>query len=220
MGSAVALRDVVGERQHVLVIAVVPPQRDLDADAVALAPDENRPIDQRGLGAVEIAHKRFETPLIVEILALGLGVTQVGEQDVHARVEKGVLAQAMLDRRVVEFDHGEGFGRGREGDLGPTLDAAIDDRRGAYDLERRDHVAVAEFDEMLKPVAPDAQKEPRRQRVDDRDADAVQSAGNLVGVLVEFPAGVQLGHDDLGRRHPFLVMDAGWNAASIVGHGD
>ena len=36
MGAAVALRDVVGEAEHVLVVAVVPPQRAFDGDAVAL----------------------------------------------------------------------------------------------------------------------------------------------------------------------------------------
>src|SRR5262245_22911797 len=44
-------------------------------------------------------------------------------------------------------------------------------------------------------VAPDGELEPAGQRVDDGHADAVQSAGDFVGVLVEFPAGVQLGHD-------------------------
>ena len=39
MGAAVALRDVVGEAQHRLVIAVVPLHRDFDGDAVALALD-------------------------------------------------------------------------------------------------------------------------------------------------------------------------------------
>ena len=87
---------------------------------------------------------------------------------------------------------------------------------GPDDLERRDHVAMGEFDEVLEPVAPNAQQKPRRQRVDDRDADAMQPAGNLVGVLVEFPAGVQLGHDDLGRRDAFLVVDAGRNPAPVV----
>ena len=38
MRAAVALRDVVGEAEHVLVVAVVPPQRAFDRDAVALAP--------------------------------------------------------------------------------------------------------------------------------------------------------------------------------------
>ena len=64
MRAAVALRDVVGEGQHVLVIAVVPPQRDLDADAVALAPDQDRLLDQRRLGAVEIAHEGLEAALV------------------------------------------------------------------------------------------------------------------------------------------------------------
>ena len=73
---------------------------------------------------------------------------------------------------------------------------------------------------MLEPVPPDAQDKPGRQRIDDRDADAVQAAGNLVGILVEFSAGVQLGHDDLGRRHAFLVVDPGRNPAPVVGDRD
>ena len=48
----------------------------------------------------------------------------------------------------------------------------------------------------------------------------MQAAGHLVGILVEFPAGVQLGHDDLGRRDAFLVVDAGRNAPPVVGDGD
>ncbi len=36
MGAAVALRDVVGERQDVLIIAVIPFQRDIHADRIAL----------------------------------------------------------------------------------------------------------------------------------------------------------------------------------------
>ena len=219
MRAAVALRDVVGERQHVLVVAVVPPQSDFDADAVALALDEDRLIDQRGLGAVEIAHEGLEAALVVELLALGLGMAQIGQHDPDARIEEGELAQAMLDGRVVELDHGEGFGRGGERDLGAALRLAVDDRRRSDDLERRDRVAAGEFDEVLEPVAPDAQHEPGRQRIDDRNADAVQAARDLVGVLVEFSARMQLGHDDFGGRHAFFVVDAGRNAAPVVGDG-
>ena len=70
VGAAVALRDVVGEAEHVLVVAVVPPERDLDGDAVALGPDHDRLGDERLLGAVEIAHEGFEPALVVELLAL------------------------------------------------------------------------------------------------------------------------------------------------------
>ncbi len=59
----------------------------------------------------------------------------------------------------------------------------------------------------------------RRQRVHDRDADAVQAAGDLVGILVEFSAGMQLGHDHLGGRHAFALVDVDRNAAAVVAHG-
>ena len=44
----------------------------------------------------------------------------------------------------------------------------------------------------------------------------MQPAGDLVGVLVEFPAGVQLGHDDFGRRDAFALVDVGRNAAAVI----
>jgi hypothetical protein len=42
MRAAVALRDVVREAQHILVIAVVPPQRDFDRDPLALDLEHDR----------------------------------------------------------------------------------------------------------------------------------------------------------------------------------
>ena len=47
MRAAVALRDVVGEAEHGLVVAVVPPQRAFDGDAVALGLDHDRRRDER-----------------------------------------------------------------------------------------------------------------------------------------------------------------------------
>ena len=49
-------------------------------------------------------------------------------------------------------------------------------------------------------LAVDLDVEPRRQRVDDRDADAVQAAGHLVAAAAELAAGVQHGEHDLDRR--------------------
>ena len=68
-------------------------------------------------------------------------------------------------------------------------------------------------------VAPDLEIEPLRQRVDDRDADAVQAAGHLVAVVVELAAGVQHGQHDFGRRLAARVaIDR--NAAAVVDDGD
>ncbi len=47
----------------------------------------------------------------------------------------------------------------------------------------------------------------------------MQAARDLVGVLVEFSAGMELGHDDLGGRDAFALMDVGRNAAAVVAHG-
>src|SRR3954466_1083002 len=54
MRAAVALRDVVRKREHILVVGIVPPQSDFDSDAVALAAHHDRRRNQRLLGAVEI----------------------------------------------------------------------------------------------------------------------------------------------------------------------
>lgn len=64
MGAAVALRDVVGEAEYVLVVAVVPPHRHFDDDAVLFATDGNGLVDQRLLGAIEIDDEGFEAAVI------------------------------------------------------------------------------------------------------------------------------------------------------------
>ena len=46
----------------------------------------------------------------------------------------------------------------------------------------------------------------------------MQAAGDLVGVLVELSASVQLGHDDLGRRDAFALVDVDRDAAAVVAH--
>ena len=65
-------------------------------------------------------------------------------------------------------------------------------------------------------AAADLELEQLGQRVHDRDADAVQTTGNLVAVLVELPARVQRGHHDFGRRALFRRVLVDGNAATIV----
>ena len=80
--------------------------------------DRDRRRDQRLLGAVEIAHELFEAAVVEQFEGLHVGMAAVGEHDAHAGVEEGELAQPVLQRPVVELDHGEGLGRRQEGDLG------------------------------------------------------------------------------------------------------
>ena len=214
VSAAVALRDVVGEAQHALMIAVVPPKCCFHRDAFALGLDHDRIGDQRRLVAVEKFHEGLDAALVFHLLAFLHRVAHVGQHDGDAGIEEGELAQTVLERGEVELDHGEGLGRGQEGDFGAALAFRV-----AGLLQRRHRDAVVEFHEVLFAVAPDGELEPARQRVHHRDADAVQAAGDLVGILVEFSAGMQLGHDDLGRRNAFAFMDVGRDAAAVVDHG-
>jgi hypothetical protein len=217
MCAAVALGNVVGEGQHILVVAVVPPQSGLNDDPIALAPDHDRRIDERRLGAVKVAYESFQPALVEKLLALDLGVTRIGQDDAHARIQEGEFAQAMLDRRKVELDHGEGLGRGREGHFRAAPRPAVDERRRSDDSQLVDGVAMREVDLVLQPLAPDAQLQTRRQSIDDGDADAMQTARDFVGIAVEFSARMQLRHDDFGGGDAFFGVNVDGDAAPIVG---
>ncbi len=69
-------------------------------------------------------------------------------------------------------------------------------------------------------LAVDLDVEPRRQRVDDRDADAVQAAGDLVAAAAELAAGVQHGEHDLDRGLALALDDVDRDAAAVVGDAD
>ncbi len=66
----------------------------------------------------------------------------------------------------------------------------------------------------------DVELEPLLKRVDDRDADAVQAAGDLVAGAAELAAGVQHGEHDGRPPAGVLLHDADGDAAAVVDHGD
>ena len=84
MRAAVALGDVVREAHHVLVVAVVPPQRRFDGDAVLRLLHHDRLGDQRVFRPVEELHERAQAAFVVHLLCLRLDPTQVGEVDANA----------------------------------------------------------------------------------------------------------------------------------------
>ena len=73
---------------------------------------------------------------------------------------------------------------------------------------------------VLRPdeaVGGDLQVEALGEGVDDRDADAVQAAGDLVAAAVpELAAGVEDGEDDLGRGALLFLHDPDRDAAAVV----
>jgi hypothetical protein len=123
------------------------------------------------------------------------------------------LAQALRERVEVHLRDREDVAVGLEGHACAALGGLLAARQ-----RRHRHAALVALapDEV---VAVDLQLQPLGEEVDYRHADAVQTAGDFVGVVVELPAGVQLGHDDLGRAAPFFLVDVDRDAAAVVFHG-
>src|ERR1700683_3276887 len=143
-----------------------------------------------------------------------LAAALVVQRDLQAFVQEGQLAQA-LRQRVVAIDRlAEDFGIGVERDFRAGLARLA----GRLQLRGGHALFVGLFPDFA--FAPDFQIEPVGKRVDDRDADAVQAAGNFVGVAVEFSAGVQDGHDDFGGGLFFGGVHVHGNAAAVVNYSD
>ena len=118
---------------------------------------------------------------------------------------------------VVKFElqRLEDLGVGEEGDR----------RAGLGGRLALDHVRVGLAAREALPedvaVAADLCGELLRQRVDDRQADAVQAAGHLVAAAVaELAAGVQDGEHDLERGALLLLHDRDRDPAAVVGDRD
>ena len=92
-------------------------------------------------------------------------------------------------------------------------------RLRAVAVEDPGHAAV-EADPLGDRRPVDVDVHPRGERVDDREADAVQAAGRDVGAAAELAAGVQLGGDHLDTGQPGLGLLVGGDAATVVVHLD
>src|SRR5271165_1005497 len=56
------------------------------------------------------------------------------------------------------------------------------------------------------------------ERIHAAHAHAVQPARDLVALGIELAAGVQLGHDHLGRRHSLFLVEVHGDAAAVIHH--
>src|SRR5262249_50514958 len=169
MGTAVALRNVVGKAEDAFVVAVIPPESAFDCNAVTLDLDHDGGRDKGSLVPIEKLYEGFDAALVFHFFALFDGMPLVGKDDRDSGVEERQFAQTVLERREIELDHGEGFGRGEERDLGAALVL-----RFAFRLQRSLRDPVAELHEVSLAVTPYCQLQPCRKRIDHRHADAVQ----------------------------------------------
>ena len=124
--AAVALRDVVGEGEDVLVIAVVPLQRDVDPDPVLFRAHRDRFGDERLLVAVEIFDEGRDSAFVEQVVLQRFLVPVVAQFDAHAGIEESELAIAVLQLVEIELGHVlERVLAGLEGDARPLLQPVL-----------------------------------------------------------------------------------------------
>src|SRR5271165_5950575 len=212
MRAAVHGVDGVGEGKNVFGVAVVVLQRDFHFHLVALAFDVDGRIVQHAFAFVEVLHEFGDAAGEAEFGFLAAAL--VIERDFQAFVEEGEFAEALRERVIAVDGLTENFGIGVKSDFGAGLARLA----GSFELRSGHALFVGLFPDFA--FAPDFQVEPVGKRVDDGDADAVQAAGNFVGVAIEFSAGVQDGHDDFGGGLFFGGVHVHGNAAAVVNHSD
>src|SRR5215813_6357821 len=206
--AALARVDVVREREDALLVAVVVLQRHLDLDVALLALEEQHLGMQRGLVLVQMLDELDDPALVEERVAPR--VTLVLDDDLEAAIEERQLAQPVAER--VEGKRGvleDGGGRLEADDRAGLLGGA-----GRGERARR-HTELVALRPLLA-VAADLELEPLAERVHHRDPDAVQTAGHLVGGVLELAAGVQDGQHDFRRRLAALLVDVDGDATAVV----
>ena len=189
--------DVVGEGEDGLLVGAVPLHRDLDRALVGLALEEDDLLLDGLLALVEVADEVLDAAVVAELDAVAARAL-VGQRDGQAAREEGGLAQALLEDREVVVQRLEDLGVGQPADGGAGLAGRL--ALGEVVLRRAALVLLAPD----VALAADLDDQRLAERVDDRDADAVQAAGDLVAAAVaELAAGVQDGEHDLdGRAGP------------------
>ena len=233
VGATVALRDVVGEAQHALAVAVVPLHGHVGGDGGALLADLLALCAEDGgvqhlLAGVDELHEALHAAGVGK--GVFLVVALVDQADLHAVVQEAQLAQLLGDDVVVEIDVREDFQVGQKVHFGAAFFGLASHPQGRH-FKAVTHLeqavlrnALLELHEVGLAIAAHCQAQPLAQAIDAAHAHAVQPARDLVAVLVELATGMQLGQRDLGRTALGLVLvvhlDAGRNASAVVGDAD
>ena len=89
MGTPVALRNIVGEAEHRLLVGVVPLDREFHTDIAALIQKMEYGRMQRRLVAIQVLYERADTTNVFEYLAPIL--TLVVELNAHPGVQERQL---------------------------------------------------------------------------------------------------------------------------------
>ena len=132
---------------------------------------------------------------VVVLVAFLFAGAVVGDRDADALVEEGELLHALLERGEDELRVREDLRIGLERGFGAALGGVAD----AADIGLGDAAFV--FLVIDLAIAADFDFAPFGEEVHDRDADAVETAGGLVGAFFELAAELEDGHHAFERGH-------------------
>ncbi len=203
--------DVVRERENVFGISVVVLKRHFQDHVRLLYLDEDRLV-QRGFGLVQVLHERDNPALITKDFLLFAPL--VGERDGEAFIEKCQLPQPLGQHIEAEIERLKDLPVRLEGDLRAALLGLPRDLQGSK--------RFAPLVPLLEDLAflPDFQLQPFRERINDRDAYAVQSARDGIRSLLELSSGMEHRQRHFRSRFVLRGMHAGRNAPAVVDDGD
>jgi hypothetical protein len=164
----------------------------------------------RVLVLIEIGNEIANAALVAE-LDLVAGAALVYELDPQALRQEGGLAHPLSERLEVVVELVEDLEVGEEGDRRPGLLRRLAFRELAFG----NAALVALAPDV--PVAANLEVEALGEGVDDRHADAVKTARDLVAAPVaELPAGVEDGQNDLGGGPLLLLVEVDRDPAAVV----
>ena len=109
MRPAIALWNIVGEAEHILMIGICPFQSRFNSNAVFLTRHKNRFRDESILGFVQVLNKGRDAACIFQNGLVRLSFAQIFEDDFDARVQECELTQTVLERLAIIDRHGEGL---------------------------------------------------------------------------------------------------------------
>ncbi len=166
----------------------------------------------RSLVGIQVLNKCTQATLVLEELFLAAAL--ILQQDTDAGVQERQLADTLGEDVPAEVDVLESFSRRLEVNVGTGGFAVTHDRH-----RRLGHAMdVGLFPDLAATT--NGEHQLFRQGIHNRYTYTVQTAGHLVGVIVELTAGVQHGHDDLGCRNAFFFMHIDRNTTAVVTDAD
>ena len=233
MGAAIGLWDVVGKTQHLFGITVIPLHGHFGRDGCAGLQRQfalrvkDVGVEHR-LAAVDVIDKTFDAPAEGKVLFARTALVE--QLDAHAVVEEGQFAQPLGKDLVMKLNGPKDAGISHEMHFGTTATRSADHLHRAHlntiDLfdDAVHGMTTVKFHVVFLAVTTDGELEPIGERVDATHTNAMQTARDLVAVLVELAAGVQHAHDDLGRRALRLVLvvhlHTDRDTTAVVDHAD